>query len=437
MNVRHASSFALLAAAVLPLAAVRPAPALTMDAAVRRALVNNLDLRAAYFEVDKARARLLQAGLWPNPALEVVGTSDRFFGDENQRIVTVGFNQAFPVTGRLRFGQAAARVEVAQAIAEIRNRERLLIGEVERAFVAVVAGQEAVAARRELLGINQGFVDLSEQRLQAAQGSQVDVNLARLEAQRLRQEIAILETDRQSNVFALRQKLGLGPQTPLSVEGTLASVAARLAPRGNEVTFAGRRPDLRGLELTVDRAQAEGRLARATAWGEPTLGLTYERDRAVDEPAGIKVDEYLGLRVAVPLAFFDRGQGKVREQAAAARQARAQFAALELSIRDEIAAARQRAERLQAVFESYQRQILPLTGQNTELLTQGYREGKTDFTQIFQSQTLGVGFRTAAVDFARDRVNALVDLQTAAATSPFLNGDFLREHRGKRLPAAK
>ena len=411
--------------------------AVTIDDAVRRALANNLDLRAAYYEVDKARGRLLQAGLWPNPALEVAGTSDKLFNDENQRIITAGFNQAFPITGRLRFAKQAARVEVAQAIAEIRNRERLLIGEVQRAFVTVVAGQEAIAARRELIGVNQGFVDLSEQRLQAAQASQVDVNLARLEAQRLRQEIEILETDRRSNVFTLKQKLGLGPDAPLSVEGSLQSIAARLAPRGNEVGFVGRRPDLRGLELAVDRAGAEIRLARATAWGEPTLGLTYERDRSVDDPVGIKVDQYLGLRVAVPLPVFDRAQGKVREQLAAAQQARAQFNALELSIRDEIASARQRAERLQGVFNNYQRQILPLTSQNTELLKQGYREGKTDFTQIFQSQTQRVGFRTASVDFARDRVTALVDLQTAAATSPFLNVDFLQERKGPRTAASK
>ena len=417
---------------MLLLAAPRPAPALTMDAAVRRALANNLDLRAAYFEVDKARARLLQAGLWPNPALEVVGTSDKFFGDENQRIVTVGFNQAFPVTGRLRFGRAAARVEVAQAIAEIRNRERLLIGEVERAFVLAVAGQEQIGARRELLGVTRGFVDLSRQRLQAAQASQVDVNLAEVEARQLEQEIALLETDLQANRFALRQKLGLGPADPLSVEGSLQAVAARLAPRGDEVTFAGRRPDLRGLELAVDRARVEGRLAQATAWGEPTLGLTYERDRAVDEPVGIRVDEYLGLRVSVPLAFFDRAQGKVQEQAAAARQARAQVAALDLAVRDEIAAARQRAARLAEVAASYGRELLPLINQNTDLLRQGYAEGKGDFTQILQSQTQRGTLRTAAVDFARDRALALVDLQTAAATSPHLRTDFLEVRRPTR-----
>src|SRR5687767_10375894 len=47
------------------------APALTIDQAVTGALRNNLDLRAASYEVDKARGRLLQAGLWPNPELEL------------------------------------------------------------------------------------------------------------------------------------------------------------------------------------------------------------------------------------------------------------------------------------------------------------------------------------------------------------------------------
>ena len=412
-------------------------PALTVDGAVRQALANNLDLKAAYYEVDKARGRLLQAGLWPNPALEIVGTSDKAFNDENQRIVTVGFNQAFPITGRLRFAKQAARVEVAQAIAEIRNRERLLIGEVERTFVLVVSNREQIAARQELLGVNRSFVDLSKKRLEAALSSQVDVNLAEIETQRLQQEIALLETDLRTNLSALRTRLGLGPEAPLNVEGSLESIAKQLAPRGNEVTFTARRPDLRSLDLAGDRARAESRLAQATAWGEPTLGLTYERDRSVDDPSGIKVDQYLGLRVAVPLALFDRGQGTVREQAAAARQSQAQIAALELSIRNEIAAARQRAQQLGDISASYQRQLLPLTNQNTDLLRQGYSEGKSDFSLILQSQTQRGALRTSSVDFVRDRVNALIDLETAAATSPHLRTDFLETRKSSGRTARK
>ena len=403
------------------------ARAVSLDGAVRQALANNLDLRSAYFEVEKARARLLQAGLWPNPELELNTSTDTPLTNEGQFILTAGFNQAFPLTGRLRYAQSSARVDIAQAMAEIRNRERLLIGETVRAFIEAAATTEQIAARRELLGINQNFAQLSEQRLQAAQASQVDVNLARIEARRLQQEIGLLEIEYQTNLLALKQKLGLKPEAPLSVDGSLQAIAERLAARGGDESAAfARRPDLRALELAGDRAHAEVRLARAEAWGDPTFGLTFENDRAVDDPQGLKTDRYLGVRVAVPLPFYNRNQGKVREQIAAGSQAQAQAQALQLSIRNEMAEARMRAERLGGVLASYQKDLLPLVTQNTDLLRQGYAAGKADFSLIVQSQTQRGTLRTGYVDSLRDRALALADLQTATASSPFLKVDFLQ-----------
>ena len=68
---------------------VVPASALTMDDAVSAALANNLDLRAAKFEVEKARGRLIQAGLWPNPEVEVGERTDRAFSDEGEHLTAI------------------------------------------------------------------------------------------------------------------------------------------------------------------------------------------------------------------------------------------------------------------------------------------------------------------------------------------------------------
>ncbi len=311
-------------------------------------------------------------------------------------------------------------------MAEISNRERLLIGQTERAFIAVAASTEQIASRRELLGINETLVQLSQQRLQAAQVSQVDVNLANIETQRLQQEIDVLEIERQTNLLALKLKLGRMPNAPLSVEGSLQSIAEHLDVRGGEAGAFARRPDLRGLELEGDRARAEVRLARAEAWSDPTIGFTYENERAVDDPRGLRTDQYLGLRLAVPLPLYNRNQGKVREQIGAENQAQAQAAALQLSIRSEIAEARVRAERFGSVLSAYQQNLSPLVAQNTDLLRQGYAVGKIDFTLVVQSQTQRGTLRNGYVDALRDRAMALADLQTATASSPYLNVDFLQ-----------
>lgn len=411
---------------------VSGARALTLDEAVRRALAGNRDLRAAYFEVDKARGRLLQAGLWPNPVLELNGRTDRAFNAEGEGAVSAAFNQNFPVTGRLRLAREVGRVDVAAALAEIRDRERLLIGEVSRLFVQVLAGREAIAARRELRDLNEAFINVAQQRVAAALGSEVDVNLARIETGRLRQEIALLEAERQAGLFALRLRLGLDPRAALEPAGSLAAVAERLAAnttaRGEASLLAGalgRRPDRRALALAVDRAGAEVRLARAEVWSDPTVGLVYDLDRGVDDPEGLSTDQFIGLRVGVPLPLFNRQQGRIREGLAADRQARARVAALDLAIRAEVVAAADRAGRLREVAAGYANTLLPLAGRNADLLRQAYGEGRAEFSLILQAQNQRLGLRGTDVEAQRDRVLALVDLQTAAASSPHLRTDFL------------
>ena len=120
-----------------------------MDEAVRTALTNNLDLRAARYEVEKARGRLIQAELWQNPELESGGRTDRLGNNEGERTVNTGFVQAFPITGRLKFAKAVSRVDVAQAMVKIGNRGRLHIGEVQRKFLTVRScGSSSVCGRR-------------------------------------------------------------------------------------------------------------------------------------------------------------------------------------------------------------------------------------------------------------------------------------------------
>ena len=60
------------------------ARAVTLDDAVRSALAGNLDLRAARYEVEKARGRLVQAGPWSNPTPEFFGRAVRLGNNDGE-----------------------------------------------------------------------------------------------------------------------------------------------------------------------------------------------------------------------------------------------------------------------------------------------------------------------------------------------------------------
>lgn len=412
-----------------------PAFALTLDDAVKGALANNLDLRAAYYEVQKARGRLLQAGLWPNPRIEIAATTDRAFNNEGQGLNSGGFTQAFPIAGRLRFGRQVGLVDVAQAMAEIRNRERLLIGETQRDFLTVLVLDQQIATRREFLGINREFVGVVEKRLEKAEVSQADVSLASVEAERLELEIDTLQADRAAGELSLKQRLGLPPDAPLTLQGDLTALAKRFSPEKYADKIVPNRPDMRLKELGIDRAQAEIRLARAEAWGDWDVGLDFETDNAVDEPVGLQRDSFFGVKVAIPLPVWNRNQGRVQEQQAASDQSKGEVEALRLTIRTEIATGLARARKLREVVDGYQTRLLPSMTKTTALLKNGYGAGLTDAVQVIQGQQQRALVLTSYLDATNSYIQALVDLDTAAGASPFLKKEYLEAPTGRVKPA--
>jgi cobalt-zinc-cadmium efflux system outer membrane protein len=399
--------------------------ALTLDQAVDRALADNLDLRAAYYNLEIGRGKLIQAGLWPNPELDFSGNTQRPFSNEKERTYSSDFTQAFPISGRLAKAKRVARVDLAQALMEIRNRERLLIGDVQKDFLTALILRRQIAARNEVKGVNQQFLEISAARLKKAEVSPVDVNLARTEVQRLQLENDLLQAELDARLISLRQKLGLAPDAPVTLEGDLDQLLARFS-----LTSAGfdpeLRPDLRETELGIDRANAEIALARAEAWDDWHLGFGVEESRTLDNPTGLRTDRFAGLKLSVPLPLWNRNQGRVYSQRATADQAREQVQALVLTIRAEVATAAARARKLKEAAALYSRSILPLYNQNIQLLKQGFAQGLSEFSQMVQTQNQQVSLRITYLDAQTRYAEALVDLETAAATNPHLKKDFLQ-----------
>jgi cobalt-zinc-cadmium efflux system outer membrane protein len=395
-------------------------PALRLDDAIREAIGANRDLRTAYFVIDQARARLLQAGLWPNPSLEFSGSRDFAFANEGEYATSTGFEQRFPVAGRIVRAKDLARVDVALALAEVRNASRRLIGEVKSTFYELVALNAQIAVRNLLIGVDRRLVEVSEARSKRAEVSAIDVNTARIELERLELEQKLLGAQAQARSAELNKLLGREPATPLMVE----EPDAPAPPPSVESLFAEalrRRPDLQQAFLEADRARAERGLAKAERWEDWAIGFDYERDRAViDGAPAQRADQLFGLRLTVPLPVWNANQGRIAEAGARESQAKSKASALELTIRSELEAASRRAGELASIVERYRTSLVPLTDRNVVLSQDAYRAGLANISQVVQVQRQQSDLQTAYVDAVAQYRRALLDLEIAAATSPFL-----------------
>jgi len=427
-----------IAIALPPVArASEPEPAeigLTASAAAAEALRANPDLAAAYAAIDAARGRLLQAGLWPNPELAVSGRSDAAFQNEGERALGVDLAQRFPIAGRLARARDLARVDVAVALAEARNFERALVGDVQRTVYGIAALDEAIVSRESVIRTAAQLARAAARRREAAEVSDADVNLLELELARFEQEKRRLELERATEAVRLNQLLYRPVDSTVEVSARLDESAfdASQAAEGLAAA-AARRPDLEGLRLESDRARAEARLARAESWEDWTIGAGYESDRQVFkneprvDPIGVKQDDFLGLAINVPLPLWNRNQGRTAEARANERRARARLAALERAVEAELESARRRATELSRVAREYRDSLLPRARQNVELLERGYRQGLAGITALVQAEQQLADTALRRAQTLGELRQAEIDLETAAAASPLLHSTLAPE----------
>jgi cobalt-zinc-cadmium efflux system outer membrane protein len=390
---------------------------LTPESAVAMALAENRDLVAARFAIRQAEGRLKQAGLWPNPEFELGGKNDRAFANEGEYDFATGFKQRFPITGRLKKAKVVARVDVAMAMAEVRNQERLLAGEVLDFSRQLLVTREKLKANEEIQRMIQKLVEVSEKRLKVAEVSAADVNVAKLELQKLTLAQAALLNQEEIAATALNRLLGREPKTPLQMSGaTSTEFDTNSIAEISRQTIA-RRPDRQLAALGIDRAGAEIKLAKAEKWEDWTVGFDYSRGVSkFDAPIGTKTDNFLGVGVSIPLPFWNRNQGRVSEAQATQQRAEAELTALDLRIAAETQTAENQMQRLLGILRQYQEESIKLAEENITLLQKGYADGLVTITAVIQAQQQLTELRQSYLEALAGFVRAKTEWETATTT---------------------
>ncbi len=392
---------------------------LTPESAVAVALANNLDLIAGRLAIRQAEGRLKQAGLWSNPEWETGYAPDTAFANEGEYNFSTGFKQRFPITGRLTKAKAVARVDVAMALAEVRNQERLLAGEVLGLGRGLLVTQEKLKANQGLQDTLQKIIKVSEKRWQVAEVSAADVNSAKLEWQKLTLAQAALLNQQEIARTTLNRLLGREPKTPLQISGAVSAELDTNAVTEISQQAQANRPDRQLAALGLDRAGAEIKLARAEKWEDWTVGFDYSRAVGkFDAPIGTKVDNFLGVGVSIPLPFWNQNQGRISEAQATRQRAVAELDALDLRIQAETQTAEDQMLRLLGILRQYRDESLKLAEENVALLQKGYGDGLVNITAVIQAQQQLTDLRQSDLEALGQFEQALTDWQTATASFP-------------------
>ncbi|HWL53293.1 MAG TPA: TolC family protein [Chthoniobacteraceae bacterium] len=405
MPVKIAMLFWSIACCFLALPGLR---ALTPEEAAAEALERNPELLSTRWIIAEAEGRLIQAGLWDNPVFEAGLESGRSFSD---RMYRYGLSQNFPLAGRLAKAKGVARVDVAMAVEEYRDARRRLAGEVlgmARRLLLLERRAQLVEENRKLLAaIREKVIP----QVAAGTAATSDAVLIELEEAQLTLEEERLAVEKEALQAQLRGKLGRPDDAPLKISGNLPATPSHAVLRREGESALTRRPDRQLALLSVDRAQAEQRLARSQRWDGVMVGVEAVQE-AEHGYSGV------GVRVSIPLPLWDRQRGRLAETAAARQRAQAGVAARDLAIRTEIDEAGERIEGGAALVKRSRGAMLELARRNTHRVAEAYGHGRASFVSIFESQKQQLALERLALENEERLVEAVTAWETATVSFP-------------------
>ena len=392
---------------------------LSREQSVQRALESNRELVAARVQVEEAKARLQQAGLWPNPELEVGGLLGDPFTSAGEYALAATVSQPFSISGRIGARKGLARVDIERTVAGVAELERGVVGKVRRAFTTYFAVEEQIKLQMFLIGLNDELLGATKAALERAQVSAKDVNAILIASQQARQRLEVLKAQRRSRLIELNTLMGQTPDHDFVAVGEL-----ELQPLPESSTLAldqvlTHRPDFVAAQLDVALARSQQRLAKAERLDDWRIGAGYERDQSVIDGAPRQsADQFLGLKLTIPLPWFDRKQGRVRETIALEDREQKTVEALRVQIAQEVADSLNQVNTLAPLLLSYQDGLLKRAEDNVKLVEDGYRQGLTGIVEVIQSRQQFAELKSSYIDTLREYDEALVDLEIAAGLFP-------------------
>jgi cobalt-zinc-cadmium efflux system outer membrane protein len=367
------------------------------------ALQGNPTLSQAAAQVESARGRAVQAGLYPNPTV----------GYEADRIGAAGtagemqgafIDQTIVTAGKLRLSQARYAHEVSQMEAQALAQQYRVLNGVRMRFYQLLAMQRLLEVRAELVKVAEDAVTTTDQLVNVGAANRADLLQARFEA---RQERVTLENARTLYLGAWLQ-LAAFVGNPCMPEGRLEGDLEAGAAVPDLCTtldhLLGASPELQAARAAVARDQVALQRERV----EPIPNVQVRLSNGYDFETH---NDVTSVQAGVRLPLFDKNQGNIRAAQAQVAYAQAEVGRVELSLRQRLARAYGRYRTAQAVAHMYRDENLPEARQAYELYVDSFRNRRAAWPQVLVAQRtyfqLSVAYVEALEQLRRAEVTIL------------------------------
>lgn len=410
------------AQAPLPAAATAPAqeheahpadaPAMTLEQLEAAALEANPEIRALARGVDATQARVPAAGALDDPSFMYRGWGVplREPWNFNQAQNMFAVTQAFPGPGKraLRSRMAQQDVGIAKTMLEAKKRE--VAARVRTAFYGLLRNSEELRLHEEQVALARQGMEAARIKYTVGRVPQQDLLKAQIGVSKLVDHLLKLQQDGRLMRVELNTLVGRDPAEALEVSGDYAAPAEMPPLAELERIALQSRPELEGANAAVERSATKTQLA----------GKGYTPDYSVSfgymlQPAGSSFRNAYMAEVSVSLPWFNRRKhdSEIAEARAEGAAWKAEYQSQRATVFREIQEALIRAETAKQMVELYRDTLRPQTQTSLKAATAAYRNDRTDFLNLLDSQNALLDVEYAYAQALSEYEARLADLERA------------------------
>lgn len=370
-----------------------PAATLTLASSLERAAENNPALAAQRYGERTAEALIEQAGLRPNPTLDV--TLENFAGTGRVQGIrsietTVEASQTFERGGKREKRVALAGRERDTAAKEFAVRRTEILAATAAAFVEAISAQQRLALSEEPLKLAREILSAVDARVKAGAASPAESARARAGVASALAEYARGQAALASARATLAATWGGRPADI----GTLAGgIHVPETMPAEEIFLAniGRHPRLELQQAIIAGRRASLELAHSQAVQDVTVGggVRFLREGS---------DATFVAGVSVPIPVRNKNQGNIRAARETLAGAEQTVQAVESELRIAFTAAWQDMKAAHTVAQNLRRDALPATQEAYDIVRRAYDEGHLPLIDVLDAQRALVAIRREILD---------------------------------------
>lgn len=360
-----------------------------LESLIKEALLSNKILIATKQKRDILQAKRIQAGLKPNPTIEVEFLTDELSNRRGEYEFNATYLQPIERGGKRKNRLKVVDLELLQLEKEIIFQEQKLRSEIFIQYINALANSEYLKLLEKLVGLNEENFQIVEVKFKEGDVAKLDLQLTELELNRWKIQQLQAELQVKASFAEIKFLVGLEEKSPLKLRTSFPFLEPKQSLLELESLALENRADLQALRLGEEIAQAHIDLALSQAKTNIDLFARYKEERKVEENLLGKllvIERKIGGGISFSLPFYNRGQGDIMEATASKTQATYLREQLEHKIKQEVAIAFAQILNAQQTLKLYETNILPKAENNLKILQVAYQLGEQDLLNVITEQ---------------------------------------------------